>query len=383
MITVSYEEGMWIEQNCECACGGQLTCCWGGAFGIEDNYILKCTRDINHNRIARRASLGPYDIPGFNLFNLKGRRKKMVEELGKERAGKLIKYEGVVSLTRVQAMEILKTIWPKAPGIEVLKAAMICHQYGLNPLMKHLFLIPFKRKEKGVVVGEDYVAVLGINSNRLIAQRRHNYSYLDLSPRRMTDQEQEKVLGEVDDSRIWAITLIKDMDTGAEAMGVGSWPKDEIPYGVDKGNTKLNMAGIRSERQALDRQYPGEMPQGIEVIDEDYVPIEGKPFIRVPKGEEKTAGFAGKDMTLGEGKVGAAVLTTAVGEGFNIDLTWLQESQKALKWTDETMLSFLAGPPYKVSGKSITEALGKLTREQAEGFVNEIDSRLEKQTKLI
>lgn len=70
------------------------------------------------------------------------------------------------------------------------------------------------------------------------------------------------------------------------------------------------------------------------------------------------------------------------GEGFSINLTWLQESQKTLKWTDDTMLSFLAGEPYKVSGKSVTEALGKLTRKQAEDFVEDINKRLEKQTSL-
>ncbi|MBA7672482.1 hypothetical protein ES703_80659 [subsurface metagenome] len=70
------------------------------------------------------------------------------------------------------------------------------------------------------------------------------------------------------------------------------------------------------------------------------------------------------------------------GEGFNIDLTWLSDSKKALKWTDETMLSFLASPPYKVSGKTVTEALGKLNREQAEEFTKQINKRLEKQTSL-
>jgi len=70
------------------------------------------------------------------------------------------------------------------------------------------------------------------------------------------------------------------------------------------------------------------------------------------------------------------------GEGFHIDMIWLKESQKALKWTDETMLSFLAGEPYKVSGKSVTEALGRLTREQAKDFVKEIQDRTQKQIDL-
>jgi len=253
-----------------------------------DKAFLACNdwQRTHHEGIEREASR--YETEGLAALNIPTRRNLMAQQYGEAKTEVLAKYGGVVSLTRVQATEILKTIWPSAPDIEVLKAAMICQQYGLNPLMKHVFLIPFKRREKGVVVGEDWVPILGINSNRLIAQRHHNYSYLDLTPRRMTDQEQEKVLGGVDDSRVWAITMIKDMDTGAEAMGVGSWPKDESPYGVEKGNTILNMAVIRSERQALDRQYPGEMPQGVDVIDEGYAQIEAKPFIIRPEGDEKS-----------------------------------------------------------------------------------------------
>lgn len=71
-----------------------------------------------------------------------------------------------------------------------------------------------------------------------------------------------------------------------------------------------------------------------------------------------------------------------VGEGFNIDIEWLKDSQKRLKWTDETTLSFITNQ-YKVGGKSVIEALNKLTREQAEEFVKEINSRLEKQTSLL
>lgn len=236
--------------------------------------------------------------------NIPTRREIMTQEYGEARTRALEKYVGVVSLTKVEAMEILKTIWPDAPAVEVLKAAMICHQYGLNPLMNHVFLIPFKRRQRGVVVGEDWVTVLGIKVNRLLAQRRHNYSYLDMTPRRMTDEEQKKIMGEVDDTKIWAITKIKDMDTHAEAMGIGSWPKDEVPYGSEKGNTKLNMASIRSERQALDRQYPGEMPQGVEVVDEEYVAQASTgEFITEAR---KEAEAVAEELKMGEGeKVGA------------------------------------------------------------------------------
>ncbi|GAH45795.1 unnamed protein product, partial [marine sediment metagenome] len=69
-------------------------------------------------------------------------------------------------------------------------------------------------------------------------------------------------------------------------------------------------------------------------------------------------------------------------EGFNIDMTWLEESQETLKWTDDTLKSFLVNK-YKVDGRGTpTEVLGRLTREQAEDFVKEIQDRTQRQLDL-
>jgi len=66
------------------------------------------------------------------------------------------------------------------------------------------------------------------------------------------------------------------------------------------------------------------------------------------------------------------------GGGFVIDLQWLKEAKQTLKWTDGTMLSFIASQ-YKGSGKTVTEALNRLNRDQAEDFVRQINQKLEKQ----
>ncbi len=271
--------------------------------------FLACRNDRSHQGILRIYEPTPFEEKGYEAFNIPTRREMMSEELGTGKATKLVKYVGVVSLTREQAMEILSTIWPDAPEVEVLKAAMICHQYGLNPLMKHVFLIPFKRRKGGQVVGEDWVAVLGIKANRLIAHRAGDYSYLDDTPRIMTAQEQERIFGEVDDSKVWAITKLRD-SKGNEAPGYGPWPLDEVPYGAEKGNTKTNMAFIRSERNALDRLFAGEMPQGVEVIDEEYASgqiLEGEAVGEPPKGGGKSGEQAENES--GEGKPGTAVLS--------------------------------------------------------------------------
>ncbi|GAJ13159.1 unnamed protein product, partial [marine sediment metagenome] len=49
---------------------------------------------------------------------------------------------------------------------------------------------------------------------------------------------------------------------------------------------------------------------------------------------------------------------------------------------EDTMLTFIISQ-YKVSGTSVTGALQKLTRDQAEDFTSQINKRLEKQLELI
>ncbi|GAI19349.1 unnamed protein product, partial [marine sediment metagenome] len=111
-----------------------------------------------------------------------------------------------------------------------------------------------------------------------------------------------------------------------------------------------------------------------DLIDAEYS------FLSLPEGKKKAE-------ATGE-KVGAATPAESPpdeaieGEGFNIDLQWLKESQRTLKWTDETLKTFLLSK-YRVSPQGTPEeVISRLTREQAEAFVKEINTRLEKQTSL-
>lgn len=64
------------------------------------------------------------------------------------------------------------------------------------------------------------------------------------------------------------------------------------------------------------------------------------------------------------------------GEGFSINHEWLDEAFKELKWTDETAKTFLVSQ-YKVSPQgTLEDVLKRLTREQAEEFVKEVQQRL-------
>jgi len=86
----------------------------------------------------------------------------------------------------------------------------------------------------------------------------------------MTTEEQQTIFGEVDAKNICAITRLRTRE-GEEAQGYGKWPKDKSPYGEDKGNTKANMAFIRSERNAFGRLFTDAIPQNVEIVDEAYV----------------------------------------------------------------------------------------------------------------
>lgn len=171
-------------------------------------------------------------------------------------------------LTQPQAEHILSLVYPNCPRDEVIRCAILCRDFGLHPLMKEVYLIPFKDKSGK----ENYATVLGINATRKLMAQRGTYSYIDDTPRLMTEKEQKRIFGEVDAENIVAITKLQTKD-GLEAPGYGKWPKDKSPYGMDKGNTKANMAFIRSERNAFGRLSPDVLPPGVEIIDEAYVEV--------------------------------------------------------------------------------------------------------------
>ncbi len=246
----------------------------------------------HHEGIAERLS--EYQKKGIEALNLETRREIMVSTHGEEKTNKLIQYIGATALTKVQAREIINTIWPgaeKASPAEVYKAIAICEQYHLNPLMGHIFLVPFDKKDNtGNVIGTSFIAIRGIGSDRLIASRKHAWTFLDFSPRIMTGDEEKKVYGEKDPNKLRVVSIMRDIKTGAEVYGYGEWAKtksykDKIyanePKGTDKGNSIFNMAAIRAERNGLAKLYPADMPSG-------DMPVEDEHFIQSESGAVNT-----------------------------------------------------------------------------------------------
>jgi hypothetical protein len=163
-----------------------------------------------------------------------------------------------------------------------------------------------------------------------------------------------------------------------------------------RSNVKL------AEIQRLGRRRPEQVllpPLEEEEIPSDLFPEEvlaEAKGLKLSKGEKGVPGEGGQgdrvsaavsppqeEKPVARGAPPAAKVDKIVGDGFSIDLTWLNESLKSLKWSELATRTFLVGH-YKVDGQgTIPDILKRLTRAQAEDFVKEIHSRLEKQPKLI
>lgn len=251
--------------NCK-VCGG-----WLNLFRVLTTgaIYLACADYLRtqHEGIEREASR--YEMEGIAALNIPKRREIMVEQFGKETTTALEKARLPMTgaLTQPQAMHILKLVYPNVPEDEIVRTAILCRDFGLHPLMKEVYIIPFGEGEK-----RTWVTVLGINATRKMMSRQGTYSYLDNTPRVMREKEQVDIFGKVDKANIVAITKLRTRQ-GEAAQGYGRWPINKNPYGMDKGNTQENMAFIRSERNAFGRLFTDAMPQGIDVIDEAYVDI--------------------------------------------------------------------------------------------------------------
>jgi len=243
-------------------CGG----CYGNLVVMcnKDGYYLRCVNNCNLEEVGLDTA---WNHPSQREKECLAERNaiEMTTGVNNDKALAIRKYALTPRLDKAQAIEVLKTCWPKAPEQEVVRAALLCATYQLNPLMKHVFLVPYGQGDR-----QQWSIQIGIGATRLAASRRGPVSYID-GPRIMSQDEQKQIRGKVDPQRIWAITKLAGRN-GATSVGYGSYGITEAVQGEAKGNSRENMAMIRSERQALDRLYPAEMPMpsDVDTIDESF-----------------------------------------------------------------------------------------------------------------
>jgi len=297
-----------------------------------------------------------------------------------------MKYQGRIKLSEAEVNDIIATIWPRAikeaPDV-VKRAILICLQYRLNPLMKQLHLIPFKNKEESKKQGRtvyDWAVARGIQADRLLARRQGPFSYINNTPRKMTDDEQNEIFGKIDKANFHAIVKLRDPSTGAESTGYGHVANDAEIYGKEKGNTLANMAFIHAERQALDRLHPGDMPDDIMVVDERFInipkvaqiPTTGAKVIDVPP-EKKTTTQISEEKEPPPGEENHEPEDSLIA---GMDKGWVQETLKAIHWSDETTKSWISSNlKVEATGDLYKDVLPRLNKEQAQRFTNEIQTK--------
>ncbi len=269
-----------IADSCVCAvCGGGLTTPWDPDLG---KIVLRCCRDRAHRGYVKddpvlQRLLGMRALEARNNRDTSPIDREIQHHLAKKYTQKgdrtmtnetaLSEYRQTGLITVESAMDVIRTTpgWGKAPANVVKRAAMVCQDYRLYPGI-HLFLIAFNAGK----ANESWAVVQGIKATRLQASRRKPFRYTD-GPRIAGEEEaRSHFLDQYDPKMLYAVCRVSGTD-GSSAEGWGTWPRAQTPYGTDKGNSASNMAEIRAERRALDRLCPGELPTGLDVVDESYI----------------------------------------------------------------------------------------------------------------
>lgn len=311
------------------------------------------------------------------------------------------------------ALSMIQTRFPRADMDEPSAALFLwdCVRLDLDPLLGEIFPATFKTKtkegtEKKVVqplISEDGWLSLAARAcpeawaGPPKTMRLEEYLQTQDAYKGKTYTEVKEIANEIKkdlckDPEAYVWVAIGHRKNQEDTIGYGWYKSGE--EGVVAKNLPGNQARVRAIKRWVREVFPeakakmkemtatwmeraNEVSDIQKVIEAEYhiVTNDEKP------GEQKVAALpkarsqSKKDTQTNteDEPPGKAV----EGNGFNIDLTWLKESQKTLNWSDTTMLSFLASEPYKASGKTVTEALGKLTREQAEEFTKQINSRVE------
>lgn len=363
-----------IRQNvCE-QCGRQLY----AYLDAEGKTYIACSNQ-KHEGIARE-----YQPPREDYESNIRREIEVEKEHGREGSKALATIPKQGQLTQSQAMTILQLVYPDVPENEIIRTAILCKDFGLHPLMKELYIIPFGTGEK-----RTWSTVLGINATRKMMARMGSFSYIDNTPRVMTEQEQMEIFGIVNIDRITAITKLETKG-GLKAQGYGTYMKKDNPYGMDKGNSQANMAFIRSERQAFSRLFPDAVPQELEVVDEAYVEGVGEvdtktgeileaEVTELPDEPEPSPEATESQPASAEGEDNTNLFPDSLINISDLNDQLIELRKKDAKtWSEESLLSYMRLAYKGVEGNTVFEIASKLDKGKAAHFTKTIQDALDK-----
>jgi len=388
MIMVDYDLGRKIVDTCTCECGASLTLPWGGKWGI-DSYVIRCPVDPTHDKVVLIKSLYKMwkdgeELPSFIKDSIERKeRRKMTEQnevkalVVKQDADKLstyVKAKFPQDLTTAQA---------------ALDFARWCIAHQLEPIRD---CIPYH--------GNPYITIEWVDRQASQDDKFKGYSYkvfgkpekeaLDFDPGDLVVECQAKFEGL--DTPLVGLGVV----TKKERAAVISEQVDDVTgRGFRSPVVHIHPQKIvfkRARAAALKQRYHIPAPILEELpytttIEVQYTVLPSKTGVGettvpgVGKGEKEQGAGGSPTEAKTQKSAGAPPAVEAVeGEGFHIDLTWLSETLKDLKWTEDTAKSWLA-TNFKVDTKgSLSDVLSRLTREQAEKFVKEIQNKVAQKT---
>ncbi|KKM92415.1 hypothetical protein LCGC14_1218630 [marine sediment metagenome] len=387
MFAVDCEFGKTIVATCTCECGALLTLPWGGAYGL-DSFVIKCAADPSHDKVVPVKSFYQMwkdgeELPSFIKDNIERKlRRKIMEQnnvkalVVKQDADKLSTYLQVrfpQDLARREAaLDFAK--WCIAHQLEPIRD---CVPYHGNPYITIEWVDRQASQDKGFkgysykVFSQQDKEALDFDSKDLVVECQANWDGLEqplVGLGVVTKLEKESVTGGPID----------------EATGKG-YRSPVIHLKPQQMVFKRARAATFKQHYHIPAPILEELPYTT-VVEAEYR------IIPEPEGAEETGKAAGEKVAAApKAKAQATNPVSAPaaeerspdeaieGEGFSIDPTWLSESQKTLKWTGDTCKTFLVSK-YKVSPQgTLEDVIKRLTREQAEDFVDDVNSRLEKQ----
>ncbi len=398
MHEVGYEEGLKLAEICVCGeCGSPVILCWGGNWGIA-SYVLRCAKDIEHKGLVEEETYTQAHRRGKEVHPaIRGaiERKLMPkDELGR-------------------AMNLLALKYPKAIVDPATASLFIidCARLDLDPLISPAEAVPIpfksrKKKDHGEEVKVTIQMIITEDGWLSMAARGCPERWAGApSVEPVTDPKLAESLCGDKDAWLWKATgRTKGMPEGQSSIAYGYFTTREFQLAQERHTPAAtqpgNQARVRAIKRWVRENFPDCRQKMMDITSEWYQRAEGikaaqecidaeYTFIRLPEGEEekgaagarggKKATAAVSSPTKQEAKTKkSGAPPAAEEEGFHIDLNWLKDSLTELKWTDETMKSFVVSR-YGVDGRgTLTEVLGRLTREQAEEFVKEIQERTTK-----
>jgi hypothetical protein len=169
---------------------------------------------------------------------------------------------GVNLIKRDYAIFSLRNIWKGVTDEALKRGAAIAVRYQLDPFLKELVMMKFVNKDTQETTWDP---VLSIVATRKIAGKNgtRHWSYVD-GPRLMSPDEIKNVYqDEAPQNAIIGLTTIEF--NGCKYPGYGVVYRNETIREM-KGHSRANAAMIRSERAALDRAFPRELPD-VDVVE--------------------------------------------------------------------------------------------------------------------